>query len=361
MITAQSSATIIWNEHQRVNGSAAGHPVTGLKVTVFDECQEAVIKRWVIKGVIARGETSSWIGPPGSGKSALLAEIALHCACRKDWRGNRAKDAGGVLVLALERADLWKRRLHGYAVMRELRGVPVAVAGSIIDLMDRHSVETIVATVRNAETRLGVKVGIIIIDTFNKGIAAGGGDEDKARDQNRVAANLALVHTRLDVHIALVGHTGKNEDRGARGSNAHLGDVDIMVQISGEDIKEAKIIKANDQAERVLTRFKLEAVELGTDEDGDQMTTAIVSADVIDETQVRKTNEPSLNANEQTLLRLLREADPKGLPVGDWNVKARAVGIGVRRPATLNNIHEKLKRLGMARESMGTWRAVTLL
>jgi AAA domain len=46
----------------------------------FDELTDAPPKPWLIKNVIARGETSSWIAPPGKGKSALLTDIAVHLA-----------------------------------------------------------------------------------------------------------------------------------------------------------------------------------------------------------------------------------------------------------------------------------------
>jgi hypothetical protein len=157
--------------------------------------------------------------------------------------------------------------------------LPIAVADAVIDLLNPNCVDTIVSTVRAAEQQFGCSVGLIGIDTYAKGIAANGGDEDKARDQNRAAANLRNVHARLPAHIALVGHTGKNEDRGARGSNAHLGDVDVMVQISGDTIKVAQVVKGNDQPERTLAEFRLEAFELGRDEDGDPITTAIVSTE----------------------------------------------------------------------------------
>ena len=63
-----------------------------------------------------------------------------------------------------------------------------------------------------------------------------------------------------DVHVALIGHTGKDESRGARGSNAHMADVDMMVQISvADDVRTATITKINDGAEGVLTRFKLKS------------------------------------------------------------------------------------------------------
>jgi hypothetical protein len=252
---------------------------SALKLTYFDDCGAFAQKRWILKGIIARGETSAWIAPPGAGKSALLTEISVHCAAQIDWRGHRAKEACGVVIFALERADLFKRRLRVYHQRDGLQGLPIAVADAVIDLLNPNCVDTIVSTVRAAEQRFGCSVGLIGIDTYAKGIAANGGDEDKARDQNRAAANVRNVHARLSAHIALVGHTGKNEDRGARGSNAHLGDVDVMIQISGDTIKVAQVVKGNDQPERALAEFKLEAFELGRDEDGDPITTAIVSTE----------------------------------------------------------------------------------
>jgi hypothetical protein len=256
-----------------------GTPPQPLKLTFFDENSSFATKGWILKGLIARGETSSCVAPPGAGKSALLTEISVHCAARIDWRGHKAKEACGVLILALERADLYRRRLQAYRQRDGLSDLPIAVAGDVIDLLSPSSVDLIVATVRRAELYFECAVGLIVIDTFAKGIAASGGDEDKARDQNRAAANLRKVHAALDVHIALVGHTGKDETRGARGSNAHLGDVDLMIQISGDAIKTAQVIKGNDQPERAIAEFRLEAFQLGSDQDGDPIVTSIVSAD----------------------------------------------------------------------------------
>ena len=132
------------------------------------------------------------------------------------------------------------------------------------------------ATIRAAEQRFGCEVGLAIFDTYSKGIAAGGGDEDKAKDQNLVQANLRRVFDRgCHIHIAGVGHTGKDESKGERGSNARLADVDMQVQIVGDLIKTASIKKANDQPEGFLTSFKLEPFDFGPDEDGDLFHTFI--------------------------------------------------------------------------------------
>ncbi|QHP69812.1 hypothetical protein EI171_22450 [Bradyrhizobium sp. LCT2] len=221
-------------------------------------------KRPILKGFLNRGDTSALIAPPKRGKSALMTEIAVHCAAGKDWRGHAASGPCGVVILALERGDLYQRRLDAYALRDGYKGLPIAVARRIIDLLSPECVKTIVATVQEAEQHMGCGVGLVVIDTYSKGVAAGGGEENSAKDQNRVAANLRRVQELIDIHIACVGHTGKDPSKGARGSNAHLGDVDLMIQITGDTgTKTAKVTDANDQPERVLAQFLLEAADTG--------------------------------------------------------------------------------------------------
>jgi AAA domain len=326
-----------------------------LKLTYFDDCGKTALRRWILKGIIARSETSAWVAPPGAGKSALLTEIALHCAAMRDWRGHRAKEACGVVVFALERADLFKRRLDFYRQRDHLHGLPIAVVDVVIDLLNPACVGTIVATVREAERNFGRGAGLLVFDTFNKGIAAGGGDEDKAKDMNRAAANLRQVHSRLEnnAHIALVGHTGKDESRGARGSNAHLGDVDVMTQISGDTVKTAAVTKGNDQAERTLAVFKMEVVETGRDEDDEPITTSVVSADHVE--ALPRTKKEKLTPNQQTLFGMLHAAGAGGLMLDEWNSQARDAGIGTKRKADLNDIRAALLSKGMVKEYSGRW------
>jgi hypothetical protein len=62
--------------------------------STFDEASAgAVAKPWLLKGLLARGETSAWIGAPGSLKSALLTDIAVCIAANRDWHEKRSKQA----------------------------------------------------------------------------------------------------------------------------------------------------------------------------------------------------------------------------------------------------------------------------
>jgi len=307
-------------------------------------------KRHIIKGVLARGETSAWVGPPGSLKSALLASAALAVASGSDWFGKRNKEQCGVVYFALERADLVERRLQ--AGTSDL-GLPIAIVRDVMDLLSGNSVGRVVATIREAEQALGFSIGLAIFDTFAKLIAAGGGDEDKAKDQGRVFANLQRIKNATGCHVALIGHTGKDETRGARGSNAILGDVDLMVTISGSEIKTATIAKANDAPEGPLFSFKSELFEFGHDEDGDPITVNIVSAEAVSATAPQRGGAKLTGTSQKLMFRILHDAGAAGLTLEEWNSQAKEAGVG--RKATLTEARNALEDKSMVRKIGDRW------
>jgi hypothetical protein len=259
-------------------------PMTkALPFRVFDECRSEPPKAWAIKGVIALDEDSTWFGAPGSMKSGLLTDIAVHLASGRDWRGYRTKAPCGVAFFCMERAGLTRRRLAAYAVRDNLAGLPIAVVDRLVDLLDPESPEQIAETVKDAEARFGCPVGFVVLDTWSKAVAAGMADEDKAQHVNVAAANLKRVHEEIahPIHIATIGHTGKDEARGERGSNAKLGHVDLAVQIKGGRVRTATVVKANDQSEGVLTSFAMQEIMTGVDEDGGALAVGILSAETL--------------------------------------------------------------------------------
>jgi hypothetical protein len=121
--------------------SANGEPDMGtvppaktqaLKLTYFDDCGAFVEKRSILKGIIARGETSAWIAPPGAGKSALLTEISVHCAAKIDWRGHKAKEACGVVIVTAPAAGRAARPASAARRDRPLPGFPDSLASFVV-------------------------------------------------------------------------------------------------------------------------------------------------------------------------------------------------------------------------------------
>jgi hypothetical protein len=237
--------------------------------------------------------------------------------------------------------------------------VPVAVAAGIINLMNPKCVDEIVGTMLAAEDKFGLSADLGIFDTFSKGLAAGGGDENLARDQNQVWGHLRLVHETMaryhPVRLGAIGHTGKDESRGPRGSNAADGDNDVSLQIRNDGpTKGVDIYKANELPEGPLMRFKMEPFDTGLrDGDGDSVEVWIAAAETID-AGPRTTAKP-LSKNEKTMLAILHAAGAQGLMMEEWNDLARAQDIGVRRKADLWDIRKTLKDKTMVREYGGRW------
>jgi hypothetical protein len=276
-------------------------------LSYFGDLGEAKFKPWSIKNVMARGECSSWFGPPGVGKSALLEDLHIHGAYSQQWRGYRIKENFASIYFALERADLVKRRMSAHRARDNLPvDLPIAIWSGVIDLMSRSCVDIILDTIKRAEDHFSREIGLATFDTYAKGIAAGGGDESQAKDQNIALANLRRVLERKNMHIATIGHTGKDESRGERGSNAKQADVDLEVQISGKTtIKSAVVTKGNDQPQGLLTSFQLEPFDFGLDEDGDPFRTYIMAQQIISATAV---NKRPLTDKQQIAMDALAEA-----------------------------------------------------
>ncbi len=312
-------------------------------------------KQWILKGLLARGETSGWVGAPGSLKSSIVTAMAQACAAGDDWCGKRNKGACAVIYFALERADLVKQKLRAYGEKNDA-DLPIAVVALTINLMDERVVDEIVATIDAVEQEFGIKVGLLIVDTLPKGIAAGGGDEDKARDQGKVYANIQRIKDRCSPHaphVALVCHPGKDVSRGPRGSNASTGDFDVQIEIAGADIRTATITKNNDGPEGFIASFKPVIHDFGKDEDGDPIEVCL--AEPIEGASAAPPLEPKLSPNQTTMFTLLHSAGSAGLTTADWNERARDAGLGVKRKADLVDFREALKSKGRVRQYGDRW------
>ncbi len=265
-----------------------------LRFDTFEDCWTESPKRYLVENVIALDEDSSWFGPPGSLKSALLTDIAVHVASGCDWRGHKfdrwceepedvdIEEMRGVVIFALERAGLTRRRLAAYAARDGLGSLPIAIIDKTIDLLNPACVQIVADTINNFEVQKRCRVGLVVFDTWSKAIAAG--KENDAETQNLAALHLNKIRKTAcgEFHIAMIGHTGKNEAAGERGSNAKLGHVDMAVQITGDKIRTATIVKANDQPEGPLASFEMQEVRvIRRFSDGsncDPYTVAILSA-----------------------------------------------------------------------------------
>jgi hypothetical protein len=226
-------------------------------------------KSWLVEGVIALNEDSTWYGKDGEGKSTLVDDIATHVAAGRDWRGYKFRreeiepdenvneeEYRGVLIFATERAKLHRLRLEAYKKRDNLpENLPIAVIDEVINLCDPACIEIISDTIYDFEREHKCRVGLVIIDSWSK--ALGACDENMPATQNFACTSLKKIRERhyCSFHIMTVGHSGKDGSKGERGSGAKRAHMDLAVLI---DKGVAEIVKGNDVAKGDLARFESE-------------------------------------------------------------------------------------------------------
>lgn len=275
--------------------------------------------RWRIKHVLPESGLAAIYGPPGCGKSFLWLDasraIAAACGAETSWFGHRVM-GGRVLYLALEGEAGASQRL---AAMRTVHGIPDELYAclapfNLLDAWDREQFCTALEDV-------GFRNGVIGIDTLNR--AANGADENDARDMSAIIDAAKAIQSRMGGLVVLIHHSGKDSSRGLRGHSSLLAAMDVVIEVSrdAQDRRAWKLVKSKDGSDGEARSFALDVVELGTDDDGEQITSCTVrelDGDAADTTNVVR---PPQGGNQRLawdalgdLFRLAGETRPPGAP-----------------------------------------------
>lgn len=230
--------------------------------------------RWRVKGVLPESGLAAIYGPSGCGKTFLTLDLAGAVSDACDWFGRRVHPCC-VCYLALEGEHGISNRVQAFRARNGAdRLSRVRFIAAPFSLLDVRDVPDLAASISAA----GATGGIVIIDTLNR--AAPGADENSGQDMGVLIAAATELQRLLGGLVMLVHHTGKEQGRGARGHSSLMAALDAAIEVTRDgDRREWKIAKAKDGEDGQSHPFRLEPIEIGTDEDGDAVTSCIVVAD----------------------------------------------------------------------------------
>lgn len=200
-------------------------PSTGL--LTIAEIEALPPPEWVIDGLIPETGLVVPYGPPKAGKTFVVLSMGLHIAAGKPWFG-RAVKQGAVVYIAGEGLGGLSLRIRAMRLRYDIPAdVPFYVRPKAVNFRDPGMVAELIKLVR--ETVGGQRVALVVIDTLAR--AMPGVDENSAQEVGVVIAQCDLVKEELRCAVAPIHHTGKDQERGMRGSNAIHGAVDATFRI----------------------------------------------------------------------------------------------------------------------------------
>lgn len=270
---------------------------------------------YLVKDLLLFGQVSMLAGPPNMGKTSIIASIAAHAALG-DTLGNRKVAHAATLYVAAEDPQGVAER--GAAVLKQRRteALPFDIFPRSLDLTESSVMDWFGKAVGEYKARKSIDKLFIVFDTLN--LCLGDGDENSSRDMGRAISNAQKIARNHNAHVMIVHHATHSDPEKPRGSSAMIGNCDTLLILNEAKTQTGEaVIAVHQRKQRSLIRgepvlFKLAAVEVGHDTDGDPITMP-VAMHCDEEAQIIVTSKPKdkkgIDNRAEHLLGLLRQKD----------------------------------------------------
>jgi AAA domain/Bifunctional DNA primase/polymerase, N-terminal len=192
---------------------------------------------WLIPDLIPERGTVQITGPRKSFKTFLALDMALGIAAGVETFGHVPAAAPVVYVagenastLALSHVPAWC-----LANSQEISLLPFRVVQTMPRARLQEEFLEMVAQIKAEQ----INPCLLVIDTATRALR--GLDENSAKDMGLLAEACEMVQRELDCTVLVIRHTGKDVERGSRGSNVLEGDFDTVLTV--ERVDKTKICK----------------------------------------------------------------------------------------------------------------------
>jgi hypothetical protein len=246
---------------------------SGLHFIQFADIEPRTNIPALIKGVIFPQSMSVVYGESNTGKTFLALDMALKVALEMEWHGKKTKQAGVVYVAAEGGHSVSNRVVafkdhHG---LDDTRAHFALVPCSVDLCLTDADTKGLISLIAEAATAFEVPVGLVVIDTLSRALA--GGNENDSADMGAFVKNIDSIRDATGGHLMIVHHSGKDGSKGARGHSLLRAATDTEIEVKDGA---AKVTKQRDWQGGDEFPFDLVVVEVGTDSDGEPVTSCVV-------------------------------------------------------------------------------------
>ena len=216
--------------------------------------------------------------PSGGGKSFVALDLGARIAAGFDWFDHRV-ERSAVLYIAGEGATGFRQRMKAWRLHYDIESIPFAMMPRSLDLYTAKggAIDTVREAMTEIGERAGVPVRLIILDTLSR-MMHGGVDSDP-KDMKLFLEHVEELRRETGAHVLIVHHTGKEKDKGMRGSSMLRDFADTVLEMEGPfegGPHKVKVEKQKDGEEGRNYRFRLSQSAIGQDEEGEDITSCVI-------------------------------------------------------------------------------------
>jgi hypothetical protein len=240
-----------------------------IQFTQFSKILLSSGRRYLIKGIIPNvGLVVVW-GPPKCGKSFFVFDMVAHIAANWEYRDRRVKDCP-VVYFALEGQEGFLARVEAFRRAHRVSDIPFYLSADRIVLPKDG--KAVVQSIRDQFP--DVRPGVVVLDTLNRSIE---GSENDPSDMGQYVRTADMIREAFNCVVIVIHHCGVEGLR-PRGHTSLTGaaDAQIAVKRDADDNVVATVEFMKDGLAGAEIVSSLEQVTVGTDEDGDTITSCVI-------------------------------------------------------------------------------------
>jgi KaiC/GvpD/RAD55 family RecA-like ATPase len=205
---------------------------------------------WLIEDLIPEGSMAMVYGAPGAGKSFLALDIALSVAHGVAWQNHSARQ-GVVIYVAGEGVGGLRKRIRAWHTHHsKIAEAPLFIIPVAVGLLEEDAMADLEATIEGVAN--GADVKMVIFDTLARCMAA---DENSAQDMGEAVNAMDRIRHKFNCAVVIIHHAGKDATRGARGSTALTGAVDVSIRLTRSDKLISMVVEKQKDAEAIEAKW----------------------------------------------------------------------------------------------------------
>ncbi|MGC9954827.1 MAG: AAA family ATPase [Rhizomicrobium sp.] len=243
-----------------------------IKLIPFNEIQLGTRPRYLVGTLIPLTGLSVVWGPPKCGKSFWAFDVLMHVALGWEYRGLRVQQ-GAIVYCAFEGQAGMTARVEAFRqrfMTEEADDVPAYLVTVPLDLV--ADCAELVAAIRS---QIGETTPVAVaLDTLNRSLR---GSESSDEDMAAYVTAADAIKDAFSCAVVVIHHCGHNDAR-PRGHSSLTAAADVQIKVSRDAadniVAEVECAKDGPQGHTVTSR--LEVVDLGSDDEGEPITSCVV-------------------------------------------------------------------------------------
>lgn len=218
-------------------------------------------QRWLIEQILPVDAFGVIYGPSGAYKSFCAMDMSACIASAMSWHGHDVDDPGHVLYIGAEGASGLHLRKKAWEIRHQRPLTNLAILGMAVTINSEDH-EALIGLCEELAEEINKPIRLIVIDTLARSFQ---GEENSATDMGDFVNACDHIREVTGATILVVHHSGKDAEKGARGSSALRAacDFEFKVTSPGKKLTRLSCTKAKDSDPFDDINFKLNVVEIG--------------------------------------------------------------------------------------------------